>query len=177
MIEFFKRILGFYSWVMVESRMAAFTTMQGSQGGVSQKFLFYSIYFNPKANRYKLEYEGENAESHVMYGEMLKRLASYNTGTNFEDEITNISQDDIVITSIPLTNEADEVFKFVRDDEDLIESINVFKQGLITGGVEIYKQNKNIIATDKGYFASFYKSDLDPSITKENNNKEEDDEE
>lgn len=179
MIDWFKKLIGAYSWVLVENRMAAFTIMHGSQGGVSQAFIFYSIYFNPDLNRYKLVCEGKDAKKHVMYGEMLKRVAAYNTGKqdDYGDEYGNDSK--VVITSIPLENNADNVFKFVRDDEGLIEAINIFKRGLVLGGAEIYKQDKNILATDKGYFASFYESDLDPSITgkKDNFNEEEDDEE
>lgn len=178
MIEKIKSLLGIYDWVLVESRMAAYTIMHGSQGGVSQKFMFYSILYNPNLSRYKLECIGQDAKKHVMYGEMLKRLAAYNTGTQNEPEDDYFTDSDIVITSIPLTNEADNVFKFVRDDEYLIRAINYFKRGLELGGVEIYKQDKNILATDKGYFASFYKTDLDPSITGQKDNfNEEDDEE
>ena len=174
MIDRIKNFLGLYDWILVETRMAAYTKMHGSQGGVSQEFIFYLIYYNPKLGRYKLEYEGSNAEAHVMYGEMLKRLASYNMGTQHIEENKDY-KGEIVITSIPLVNSAEDVFKFVRDDADLISAINIFKRGLVLGGAEIYKQDKNILATDKGYFASFYESDLDPSITGKNNSINEED--
>ena len=68
----------------------------------------------------------------------------------------------IVICGREITSDADSVFneKALRDDNVLCESIVEYGNEIIKNGGEIFRREKNIIATSEGYFFAFYESEL-----------------
>ena len=73
-----------------------------------------------------------------------------------------IIMENIVICKIGIETSSDKVFteNTLHDDNDLINSIVVYGEKIKSDGGEIFKHEKNIIATDKGYFLAFYESEL-----------------
>ncbi|MDC7248571.1 MAG: hypothetical protein PQJ49_01470 [Sphaerochaetaceae bacterium] len=162
-------------WILVEAHTAVWNLNHGNRGLV-QEFVFYRIEYCPKINEYRITWEGKDGDKHSMYGEMLKRLAALNSnGDYIDDYLNNVESgvDNIIITKFPLSNEAEDVFRFVKEDPDLIEAIENVKKGLKKNSIEIFEHRGNIIATDVGYFGAFYESDL----LKEDPNKDNDNEE
>lgn len=66
----------------------------------------------------------------------------------------------IVITSIPLQDNDEEVFGMARKDESLIRAIKEHEQELLNDGVIIFERKDNILKTELGYRLSFFQSDL-----------------
>ena len=185
MWEFFKNLLKRKKeveeiWEIIDAKTAAFTVSHGRLGGMQQNFIFYRIEYCGLYETYRLVCEGENAQKHVVYGEMLKRLAAFNRGEtiDFNENTSTVtkSNTEVVIVSIPIKNEAEDVFKFVRKDPILLGSINFFKRGFELGGGEVFKQEENILATNKGYYASFYAKDVDLGEPDSEQKNEEDEE-
>lgn len=163
-------------WVLVEAHTAFWNINHNTNRGLEQRFIFYKIEYCPKYNKYRLRWEGENGEKHSMYGEMLQKIAALNSGIETEQYLDNLDSgvDNIIITKFPLNNEAEDVFKFSKDDPELVEAIKNVIKGLKKQSIEIFEHRGNIIATDVGYFGAFYESDLmkeDPN--KDNNEKPE----
>jgi hypothetical protein len=50
--------------------------------------------------------------------------------------------------------------KTLRNDDVLIESILKFSNKIKENGGEIFKHEKNIIATNEGYFFAYYENEL-----------------
>ena len=73
-----------------------------------------------------------------------------------------IMEDRIVICGRKIDADVSTVFneKTLRDDEALIESILKYGEEIKSDGGEIFKHDKNIIATSEGYFFAFYESEL-----------------
>lgn len=71
-------------------------------------------------------------------------------------------EDRIVICCRKIDVDVDTVFneKTLRDDETLIENILQYAETIKNSGGEIFKHEKNIIATSEGYFFAFYESEL-----------------
>ena len=69
---------------------------------------------------------------------------------------------DIAICYRPIDVDVIEIFneKTLRDDVELINSIEIYSQEIINNGGEIFKHDKNIIATDTGYYFAFYVENL-----------------
>jgi len=68
----------------------------------------------------------------------------------------------IIIVKASLGIKANDIFNdnTLFDDENLIESILDYADELKENNVEIFKHDKNIIATSDGYFCAFYERDL-----------------
>lgn len=164
MIKFIKTLILNWlnrNWLVVESKTGIWNVTHGTSGLV-QDFVFYNIEFNPIKNRYRLTTQGNNATQHRMYGEMLKRLASYNTDVDIDEFVDDaeIIEDRVVLVTIPLFNEADKVWTWCKDDPILIQEKDKLKEKLIQEGIEIYEERYNILATSKGYIGTFWYSDV-----------------
>lgn len=71
-------------------------------------------------------------------------------------------EDRIVICGREITSDANSVFneRVLKDDNNLCESIVEYSKEIIRDGGEIFKHEKNVIATSEGYFVAFYESEL-----------------
>lgn len=69
----------------------------------------------------------------------------------------------IIIGEININVKTSDVFNedTLRNDIILINEIKEYSNKIIKNGGEIFKQEKNIIATSEGYFLAFYESDLE----------------
>lgn len=76
----------------------------------------------------------------------------------------------IIIVKASLVIKANDIFNdnTLFDDDNLIESILDYADELKENNVEIFKHDKNIIATSSGYYCAFYERDL--RLVKEKNN-------
>lgn len=81
-----------------------------------------------------------------------------------------IENDNIIIVMTSLNSDANDIFNdnTLFDDDNLIESILDYADELKENNVEIFKHEKNIIATSSGYYCAFYERDL--RLVKEKNN-------
>lgn len=81
-----------------------------------------------------------------------------------------IENDNIIIVMTSLNSDANDIFNdnTLFDDDNLIESILDYAEELKQNDVEIFKHEKNIIATSSGYYCAFYERDL--RLVKEKNN-------
>lgn len=150
-------------WILVEAHTAFWNLNHNGNRGLEQSFLFYKIEFCPKLNEYRLTWEGDRGNEHSMYGEMLKRIAALNSGSDYVDASFNELEsgaDNIIITKFPLDNDAEDVFRFAKKDPELLEAIENVKKNLKKQNIEIFEHRDNLIATDVGYFGAFWESDL-----------------
>ena len=71
-------------------------------------------------------------------------------------------EDRIVICGRAIDVDVNTVFTetSLRDDVELINSIVEYSEKIKENGGEIFKHEKNIIATSEGYFFAFYESQL-----------------
>ena len=160
-MNFFKKIFT-KDWILVESGTAVWNLTHGAGGGIEQYFCFYKIMYSPSKNYYTLKTSGYRAKEHRMYGQMLFRVAQLNSGQPFEDLINvEVEKDAVVITQFSLTYTADRVFSYIKEDKELVDAITNVKNTLKKQGVEVFEQNHNIIATDKGYYGAFWEKDLE----------------
>jgi hypothetical protein len=73
----------------------------------------------------------------------------------------NHNSENIIITTCPITEDKDEVFKMAENDQRLISEIIEYGDKLLKEqDVEIFHRNKNILVTSKGYFMAFWETDL-----------------
>lgn len=81
-----------------------------------------------------------------------------------------IENDNIIIVMTSLNSDANDIFTdyALFDDENLTDSILLYAEELKQNDVEIFKHEKNIIATSSGYYCAFYERDL--RIVEEKNN-------
>lgn len=66
----------------------------------------------------------------------------------------------VVITSLPLSVNKNEVFTMAKKDKILSESIISFSKILARDGIETFHRDQNIIVTEKAYYMAFFESDL-----------------
>lgn len=66
----------------------------------------------------------------------------------------------VIITTLPISTPAEEAYECIIDDKGLIGAICEYRSMLEKDGVEVFSRNKNIIATEKGWFFAFYESDI-----------------
>ena len=73
-----------------------------------------------------------------------------------------LENDNIIIVMASLNSDADDIFNenTLFDDENLTDSILSYAEELKESNVEIFKHEKNIIATSTGYYCAFYERDL-----------------
>ena len=81
-----------------------------------------------------------------------------------------LENDNIIIVMASLNSDANDIFTdyTLFDDENLTDSILSYAEELKQNDVEIFKHEKNIIATSTGYYCAFYERDL--RLAKEKNN-------
>lgn len=70
-------------------------------------------------------------------------------------------QKSVVITTMPIAVPAKDAFECAMHDRVLIDCICKYADELRGKGVEVFKREKNIIATSDGYFCAFYEDDLE----------------
>lgn len=178
--EKLKRKLVFKEWILIESHTGVWNLNHGG-GGLVQTFLFYNIEFCPQLNAYRLVTIGENAAKHRIYGDMLSRLAKFNTG-KADEEFSNYKQpkkevsNEVRIVSIPLKNKPEEVWDVATDEKVLIDAMNKHVEELKKDGIEIFEQRHNIVATDVGYFAAVWLKDINFKAPDGEQNTEKDEE-
>ncbi len=174
MIEFLKKLLGESNqnevWITVDSASGFWNpthVISSGNNDYPKKLCFYNILYSEQQDKYILETEGHRAKEHFLYGEMLQRLSYYNTGNIemlqeniYEEELVS-NEKEVVICKVSIAVEAKKIFKYCLKDKYLVEAISIVKENLEKKGVEVYEQKYNIIATTKGYYAAFLKSDLD----------------
>lgn len=177
MIDKLKDLLGIGSWILVESHTAVWNLTHGVLGTV-QDFVFYKLEFNPRRNKYRLNWEGKSGDKHVLYGEMLARLADLNAGempsssyTPYEDDLSDIfSKEGISVVKMDISEDSEKAWQAAVDDPELIKSIENHKKILLKKGIEIFDQKFNVLATDQGYFLAIWNKDI--SFTEEKNTDE-----
>lgn len=71
-------------------------------------------------------------------------------------------EDRVIICGSDLDTDVSTVFNenTLREDDTLIKSILNYAEEMKNKGVEIFKHEKNIIATSEGYFFAYYESEL-----------------
>jgi hypothetical protein len=69
---------------------------------------------------------------------------------------------EIVIIGTDLTAKKENVFKALKNDVDLINSINEFAIKLKNDNIEIFEQKDNILITEKGYYLAVYPENINP---------------
>ena len=67
----------------------------------------------------------------------------------------------IVITTLPIKCDRDEVFKMAQDDRELIDAICQYSKKVKKEDKEVFARNKNIIAAEHGYFLALYEDELE----------------
>lgn len=65
---------------------------------------------------------------------------------------------EIWISDLPIDTDKKQLIRTAVNDAKLIEAINKKKTELIERGIEVYGHKYNIIVTEIGYFAAYYKS-------------------
>lgn len=73
----------------------------------------------------------------------------------------------IVITTLPIQCDREEVFKMAQKDRPLINSICRYADKLRKESKEVFARKNNIIATESGYFLALYEDELHKLDTKE----------
>jgi hypothetical protein len=73
-------------------------------------------------------------------------------------------KENVIICKIDITTDVEKVFseKTLRNDKVLTDSILEFSKKIEFDDGEIFKHEKNIIATSEGYFLAFYESEVEP---------------
>lgn len=72
---------------------------------------------------------------------------------------------DIYIIHAELSANKEDIYSAgLIDDEELITSINEYKKDLDEENVEIFKQDKNILITENGYYIAVYETDLSKRV-------------
>lgn len=67
----------------------------------------------------------------------------------------------IVITTLPIKCNQEEVFNMAQDDRELIHTICSYSKGLRKQNKEVFARKKNIIAAEHGYFLALYEDELE----------------
>lgn len=75
---------------------------------------------------------------------------------------TEFDKDDILIVNTSISNKKEDVFKALKNDQILIDSINEYKDKLIDENVEIFHEKNNILITENGYFLAVFVGDVFP---------------
>lgn len=73
----------------------------------------------------------------------------------------------IVITTLPIACDRQEVFKMSQRDRSLINSICRYADKLRKEDKEVFARKNNIIATESGYFLALYEDELQQLDVKE----------
>ena len=66
---------------------------------------------------------------------------------------------EISILKLPIKTPADVAFSMAEDDKPLIRAICDYAKELRRKQVEVFKREKNVIATELGYFFAMYEED------------------
>lgn len=70
-----------------------------------------------------------------------------------------MDQKQIIIMSLPFDmNDADTIFKMKKDDAILSKAVTEY---IHQNRLEIFEQQNNIAATNKGFLAAFYEDDIE----------------
>jgi len=69
--------------------------------------------------------------------------------------------DRIIIVSTGLDSKYENVIKSLSDDKYLIENINKYRKVLESDNIDIFKQENNILVTEKGYFLAIYEKAIE----------------
>lgn len=65
---------------------------------------------------------------------------------------------EIIYSELPIDSDKKKILRTAVKDEKLIEAINKKKEELKEKGIEVYAHKHNIIVTELGYIAAYYKS-------------------
>lgn len=68
--------------------------------------------------------------------------------------------ENIIIVNCPIQRSKDEIFAMAKNDPHLCDAIKSLSAQYAKEGIETFEQHLNIIATERGYYAAFYESDL-----------------
>ncbi len=71
-----------------------------------------------------------------------------------------MNPNDVSIILFSIKENKDRVFSLTQDDEYLIRKIKEHASLIEQKGVEVFHYEKNIIATDTGYYGAFYEKNI-----------------
>ncbi len=66
----------------------------------------------------------------------------------------------VIIVGAEISTNKDDVFESLNNNSDLIEGINQFAKDLKKNNIEIFKQQDNILVTEKGYYIAVFPEDI-----------------